>query len=56
MKRCSNCFQSKPLSAFYRKLSGLQSRCKTCNAEVVRAYARRKQHPWKQFERSKDLA
>jgi hypothetical protein len=49
MKKCSNCFQSKPLSEFYVKRSpgyrngvGYQSRCKTCNAEVVRGYALRK--------------
>lgn len=37
-KKCSNCFQVKPLEAFYRKLRAHQSRCKACNAEVVRGY------------------
>ncbi len=37
-KPCSNCFQVKPLAEFYKKLSGFQSRCKACNAEVVRGY------------------
>ncbi len=39
MKKCSNCFQVKPLDAFYRKLNRHQSRCKQCNAEVVYSYA-----------------
>lgn len=42
MKRCSNCFQKKPLTEFYRKLASTQSRCKSCNAEVVRGYAVRR--------------
>lgn len=37
-KKCSNCFQVKPVSEFYRKLDGYQSRCKACNAEVVAGY------------------
>lgn len=41
-KKCSNCFQIKPLSEFYRKLKRYQSRCKACNAEVVRGYMERK--------------
>lgn len=43
MKKCTNCFQLKPEDAFYRKLAWRQSRCKACNAEVVRGYVRRKQ-------------
>lgn len=46
MKKCSNCFQHKPLNAFYtRVMRGKikpQSRCKKCNAEVVAGYKRRK--------------
>jgi hypothetical protein len=42
MRRCSNCFQEKPDTEFYRKLNGLQSRCKGCNAAVVRGYSRRR--------------
>lgn len=46
MRKCSNCFQLKPDTAFYRRRaygpSGRQSRCKVCNAEVVRSYERRK--------------
>jgi hypothetical protein len=46
MRRCSNCFKEKPLTEFYPKLRGYQSRCKGCNAEVVYAYsARRKGLP-----------
>jgi hypothetical protein len=37
-RRCSNCFQTKPLSAFYRKLDRYQSRCKACNTEVCKGY------------------
>lgn len=57
MKKCSNCFQLKPLTEFYVKRwkgkEAHQSRCKACNAEVVRGYRRRKQHPWGQAERRK---
>jgi len=42
IKRCSNCFEFKDESEFYRKLQKRQSRCKKCNAEVVRGYARRR--------------
>lgn len=46
MKKCSNCFQQKPLTEFYTKKEksgkiGRQSRCKACNAEVVRGYKQR---------------
>lgn len=50
MKPCSNCFRLLPLSEFYSRRQKLsrnrvrlttQSRCKTCNAEVVRAYNKR---------------
>lgn len=41
-KKCSNCFQVKPLDQFYRKLNRHQSRCKLCNAEVVRGYMQRR--------------
>lgn len=41
MKKCSNCFQFKPLDEFYRKLDGHQARCKACNAEVVSGYRER---------------
>ena len=46
-KKCSNCFKIKPVSAFYPKryrsgYTTTQSRCKDCNAEVVRGYMRRK--------------
>ncbi len=43
--KCSNCFKHKPLHEFYEKRgarSGRQSRCKACNAEVVRGYQSRK--------------
>jgi hypothetical protein len=44
MKKCSNCFQVKVLCDFYPKRpDGYQSRCKDCNAEVCRAYKKRKQ-------------
>ena len=46
MKKCSNCFQLKPETAFYikrwRAHVGRQSRCKACNAEVARTYSRRR--------------
>lgn len=43
MKKCSNCFKVLPLRMFYLKRpNGRQSRCKLCNAEVVRGYVRRK--------------
>lgn len=42
MKKCSNCFEVKSLDQFYRKLDRHQSRCKDCNAEVVRGYQNRK--------------
>jgi hypothetical protein len=38
-RKCSNCFRAKPVSEFYRKLASYQSRCKACNAEVVRSFA-----------------
>lgn len=40
-KKCSNCFEVKPVNNFYKKLQSYQSRCKECNAEVVRGYAKR---------------
>jgi len=51
-RRCYNCFQTKPLSEFYRKgrrppplrLADFQARCKGCNAEVVRGYNQRKRY------------
>lgn len=39
-RKCYNCFEVKPLTSFYKKLTGFQYRCKSCNAEVVRAYYR----------------
>lgn len=36
--KCSNCFQIKPISEFYQKGDGYQSRCKACNNEVCSAY------------------
>lgn len=36
-KKCTNCFQLKPLTEFYRKLKRHQARCKDCNAEVCRS-------------------
>ncbi len=45
MRRCSNCFKKKPDSEFYPRRAygpkGRQSRCKACNAEVVRGYWQR---------------
>lgn len=41
MRRCSNCFKTKDESDFYRKLDGLQSRCKACNNEVVAGYKKK---------------
>lgn len=45
--KCTNCFQEKLETEFYLKLrrdpsAGRQSRCKACNAEVVRGYSKRK--------------
>lgn len=40
-RKCSNCFQVKPVSEFYRKLRGHQCRCKACQPEVQRAWYRR---------------
>ena len=37
-KKCSNCFQVKLVTEFYRKLKSYQSRCKQCNAEVCSGY------------------
>lgn len=37
-QKCSNCFKVKPVDEFYKKLERHQSRCKSCNAEVVRSY------------------
>lgn len=43
MKKCSNCFKLKPTQEFYTRRSGYQqSRCKACNAEVVRGYRERR--------------
>lgn len=42
VKKCSNCFKTKPVSEFYRKLNHYQSRCKACNAEVVAGYYERR--------------
>lgn len=44
MKKCSNCFQLKPLTDFYvkRAQNSYQSRCKKCNPEVCKAYAKRR--------------
>lgn len=42
MKRCSNCFQEKPLDQFYKKLDRYQARCKSCNTEVCFVYRNRK--------------
>lgn len=45
MRKCSNCFESKPLAEFYTRKGkgsdGYQLRCKACNAEVVAGYRRR---------------
>ena len=42
-KKCSNCFDSKPVSEFYvKRPSGYQSRCKKCNPEVCKGYRERK--------------
>lgn len=41
MRTCTNCYQMKPYSEYYKKLNGYQYRCKKCNAEVVRAYNKR---------------
>lgn len=47
MKKCSNCFETKPVTEFYVKHTklkdgtirpGHQSRCKACNPEVVAGY------------------
>jgi hypothetical protein len=39
MKRCNNCFETKPLTEFYVKRGfGYQSRCKKCNAEIGYVY------------------
>lgn len=40
-KKCSNCFQTKPVSEFYRKKNRYQARCKGCNAEVCFVYRNR---------------
>ena len=42
VRRCQNCFRTRPLTDFYRKLNGYQYRCKDCNAEVVAGYAQRR--------------
>lgn len=43
-KKCSNCFQVKPISEFHRKGNGYQSRCKDpCNNEVARAWRKKAQ-------------
>jgi len=57
MKKCSNCFQEKPDSEFGRKKKGspeLKRHCKRCHADIVRYYARRARHPFKQATRAKD--
>jgi hypothetical protein len=43
-KKCSNCFQIKPLSAFYTRKAhdGYQTCCKACKPEVCRGYRLRK--------------
>jgi hypothetical protein len=41
IRKCSNCFEFKPLTEFYRKRDGHQYRCKVCQPEVARSYARR---------------
>lgn len=45
-RKCRNCFQVKPLEAFYvKRWKGRidhQYHCKACHAEVVRGYARAK--------------
>jgi hypothetical protein len=49
MKKCSNCFQTKPLEDFYVKRDKnanknkvyRQSRCKECNPEVCAGYRER---------------
>lgn len=57
MKRCSNCFQYKPLDQFYRKLTYYQSRCKGCNAEVVYSYHyKHKLDKIEKYFEKKDLA
>lgn len=48
-KRCSNCFELKPVDQFYRKLDRHQSRCKQCNNEVC--FAWRNRHRPKKLER-----
>lgn len=59
MRFCSNCFQMKALSEFYPKRpNGYQSRCKGCNAEVVRGYnhrlkARRLAEGWRSVDRKR---
>lgn len=40
-KKCSNCFKTKPVEEFYRKLHSYQSRCKECNPQVVKGYKNR---------------
>ena len=37
-KKCSNCFKIKPVSEFYTRRDGHQSRCKDCNNEVCKGY------------------
>lgn len=41
-KRCGNCFQTKPVTEFYKKLDGYKWNCKACNPEVVRGFYERK--------------
>lgn len=47
-KKCSNCFEEKPLNEFYvkREKQGRyvyrQSRCKACNPEVVASYRKQR--------------
>lgn len=55
MKACSHCGEVKPLDSFYpsraRSPNGRQSRCKACNAEVLRSYrAARKERAMRRAE------
>ena len=43
-KVCGNCFQTKPVSEFYRKRAsrdGLQNECKSCRTEICYAWVNR---------------
>lgn len=44
-QKCWNCFKTKKLEEFYpnrTKKQAYQTRCKACNAEVMRGYMQRK--------------